>query len=90
MQFRVAVLIMLSVVALASQAANPVYSISGQLSSGSSVHASSACFGLDAVIAEPVADSSSGGGYVLGAGVNYTSPNPIDSIFRSGFEDCTS
>ena len=89
MRLRIAVLALLSFVALTSRAGGPVYSISGQISNGSSVHASSACFGLDGVIAEPVADTSTGGVYVLGAGFNYTSPIAHDSIFRSGFEDCS-
>jgi hypothetical protein len=78
-------------VAAVSVADTAAYSITAHIvSNGSSVHASSACFGLDAVIAEPVAGFSSGGGYSLGSGFSYAVLFVNDTLFANGFEDCSS
>ena len=67
-----------------------VYSIDAHIiSSGTSVHTSSACFGLDAVIAEPIVGFATGGMYALSAGFGYAAPAVSDNIFGSGFEDCS-
>lgn len=90
MPVRFAALALLSSLALTSRATAPVYSISGHIVvAGASVHAASACFGLDAVIGEPVVDASAGSGYALDIGFNYLAPPLVDSIFRGSFEDCT-
>jgi hypothetical protein len=75
----------------ASSADTAVYSIDAHiLAAGSPVHSASSCFGLDAVIAEPVAGFSSGGPYTLSAGISYVVASLAnDSLFASGFEDCT-
>ena len=66
------------------------YSIDAHIiSAGTSGHASNACFGMDAVIAEPVAGFSSGGTYDLSAGFFYSTPFLNDTIFANGFEDCS-
>ena len=76
---------------VASSADTAVYSIDSHiLAAGSPVHSASSCFGLDAVIAEPVAGFSSGGQYALSAGISYVVASLAnDSLFASGFEDCT-
>ena len=82
--------IALSAVTIASVADSPTYSITAHvIANGTSVHASSACFGLDATIAEPVVGFSSGGNYDLSAGFSYTAPVITDTIFANGFEDCS-
>jgi hypothetical protein len=78
--------------ALAASPANTaVYSVDSHiLAAGSPVHSASSCFGLDAVIAEPVAGFSSGGQYTIRAGISYVVTSLADdSLFASGFEDCT-
>ena len=67
------------------------YAINARIiSSGSSTHSQSSCFGLDAVIAESVAGFSSGGQFDLSAGFSdVVAPSSSDHIFANGFEDCT-
>jgi hypothetical protein len=90
MNFRSMLGAVLSALAITSAADIPTYSIDAHvISSGTSTHASSACFGLDAVIAEPVAGFSSGGIYDLSTGFAAVSPIVNDTIFANGFEDCT-
>lgn len=80
----------LSALAVIALADTPTYSIDAHIvSAGTSVHSSSACFGLDATIAEPVAGFSSGGVYNLSAGFAYAAPIANDNIFGNGFEDCS-
>ncbi len=59
------------------------------IAAGSSVHAASSCFRLDAVIAEPVAGYSSSTDYGMNAGFFAAVRPTSDEIFFSGFEDCT-
>jgi hypothetical protein len=59
------------------------------IAAGSSVHAASSCFRLNAVIAEPVAGYSSSTDYAMNAGFLAAVPPTSDEIFFSGFEDCT-
>ncbi len=69
MTIRILFTVSLSAFAVVALADTPTYSIDAHIvSAGTSVHASSACFGLDATIAEPVAGFSSGGIYNLSAG----------------------
>ncbi len=90
MKTRFALAATLSAMAVASAADTPTYSIDAHIiSAGTSAHASSACFGLDATIAEPVAGFSSGGIYNLSAGFAYAAPIITDTIFANGFEDCS-
>jgi hypothetical protein len=90
MHIRTIVATLLSAVAITCAAANPTFSIDAHIiSTGTSVHATSACFGLDATIAEPVAGFSSGGVYDLSTGFAAVSPVVNDTIFANGFEDCT-
>jgi hypothetical protein len=87
---RIAVLVTLSAAGLASHATDPVYSITGHvISNGSSVHSTSNCYQLDAVIAEPVVELSSGGIYEFDTGFAATSPLVTDTIFANAFEDCS-
>lgn len=90
MYLRVLIIMLLGFVASTCVADSPTYSIVAHIvAAGSSTHASSACFGMDAVIAEPVAGFSAGGTYTLNAGF-FTGAVPVaDDIFSSGFEDCT-
>jgi hypothetical protein len=91
MNYRSILAAMLSAIAVPSAADIPTYSIDAHiLSSGASEHASSSCFGLDAVIAEPIAGFSTGGEYALNAGFFAVAAPRSDDIFFSGFEDCTS
>jgi hypothetical protein len=65
MHVRAIVAALLGAVAITCAAGNPTYSIDAHIiSTGTSVHATSVCFGLDAVIAEPVAGFSSGRFYI--------------------------
>jgi hypothetical protein len=65
MHVRAIVAAVLGAVAVTCAAGNPTYSIDAHIiSTGTSVHATSVCFGLDAVIAEPVAGFSSGRFYI--------------------------
>lgn len=90
MNYRSILAALLSAIAVTSAADIPTYSIDAHIiSTGTSIHASNSCFGLDAVIAEPVAGFSSGGVYDLSAGFAYSSPIVNDSIFANNFEDCT-
>jgi hypothetical protein len=74
----------------ASVAVTPSYSITAHIvSTGTSVHAASVCFGLDAVIAEPIAGFSSGGTYNLSVGFGHAVPTISDTIFANRFEDCS-
>jgi hypothetical protein len=89
MKLRFMLAAFLCVVVITSAADIPTYSINAHIiSSGASFHASNACFGLDAVIAEPVAGFSSGGVYHLSAGFSYSSPVVNDTVFANNFEDC--
>jgi hypothetical protein len=59
---RAFVIILLSFAAATSVADSPVYSIDAHIiAAGSSAHARSSCFAMDAVLAEPVAGFSAGG-----------------------------
>ena len=71
--------------------ANPLtYSITAHIiSNGSSVHSTSSCYQLDAIIAEPVVGDSSSTTYVLSAGFSHLTPPISDTIFANGFEDCS-
>ena len=90
MHIRIVVATLLSVVAITCAADNPTFSIEAHIiSAGTSVHATSACFGLDAVIADPVAGFSSGGIYDLSTGFAAVAPAINDTIFANGFEDCS-
>ena len=90
MHIRAIIAALLGAVAVTCAADSPTYSIDAHiLSTGTSVHATSACFGLDAVIAEPVAGFSSGGIFDLSTGFAAVSPPVTDMIFANGFEDCT-
>jgi cystathionine beta-lyase family protein involved in aluminum resistance len=90
MQLRAIVAALLSAVAITCAADSPTYAIDAHIiSTGTLVHAKSACFGMDAVIAEPVAGFSSGGVYDLVTGFAGVSPTVNDTIFADGFEDCT-
>jgi hypothetical protein len=90
MAIRITLAIALSAVAAVCAADSPTYSITAHIvASGSSVHVASSCFGLDAVIAEPVAGFSAGGSFDLSAGFNYALPVINDTIFGNGFEDCS-
>jgi hypothetical protein len=90
MDTRTIVAALLSAVAITCAADSPKYSIDAHIiSTGTAVHATSACFGMDAVIAEPVAGFSSGGVYDLSTGFTAVSPLVNDTIFANGFEDCT-
>jgi len=81
---------LLCVAAFSASAGADSYSLDAHIiASGSSVRSSSACFRMDAVIAEPVAGSSSGGLYTLTGGFVAVAAPPNDDIFFSGFEDCT-
>ena len=65
------------------------YEIDGHVvSTGTAVHSSNGCYGLDAVIGEPVAGISSNATYTISAGYFSTLP-ATDNIFANGFEDCT-
>lgn len=89
MNARVALAALLFAIAITASAAS-VYSIDAHIiSSGSSTHASSVCFGMDATIGEPVAGFSSGGAYDLSAGFAYAAPVVNDTIFANSFEDCS-
>ena len=80
----------LSALVVTSAADTPTYAISAHIvSSGSSVHSAGVCFGMDAVVAEPVAGFSSGGAYGLSAGFFYAAPIVSDTLFANGFEDCS-
>jgi hypothetical protein len=90
MNYRSMLAALLSAIAVTSAADSPTYSIDAHIiSSGTSTHASNSCFGLDAVIAEPIAGFSSGGVYDLSAGFAYLFPLVNDSIFANNFEGCT-
>jgi hypothetical protein len=90
MHTRAIVAALLGAVAITCGADSPTYSIDAHIiSTGTSVHATSACFGMDATIAEPVAGFSSGGIYDLAIGFAAVSPIVNDTIFANGFEDCT-
>jgi hypothetical protein len=90
MRHRIAFGIALVSIVAVSSADTPTFSIDAHiLATGASVHAQSSCFGLDAVIAEPVAGFSSGGIYDLSTGFAAVSPIVNDTIFANGFEDCT-
>ena len=90
MHIRIVVAALLSVAAITCAADDPTFSIDAHIiSSGTSVHSSSSCFGLDATIAEPVAGFSSGGIYDLSSGFAAVSLVNNDSVFANGFEDCT-
>lgn len=70
-------------------AGTPTYAIDAHVvGAGSSVRASSACFALNAVIAEPVAGFSTGGVYTMRAGFDGPRRLPNDTLFAAGFEDC--
>lgn len=89
MHTRIILAALLSAVAVTCAADNPVFAIDAHIiSAGTSMHAKSACFGIDAVIAEPVAGFSSGGVYNLSTGFAAVSPVINDTIFANGFEDC--
>jgi hypothetical protein len=72
-------------------AASQTFAIDAHVvSAGSSVHSSSACFRLQATIAEPVAGYSSSTDYSIIAGYRAVTQNTgSDEILFSGFEDCT-
>jgi hypothetical protein len=90
MYLRAFVTTLLGFAAATSVADSPTYSIDAHIIvAGSSAHASSSCFGMDAVIAEPVAGFSNGGEYTLDAGFSALAVPGSDDIFFSGFEDCT-
>jgi hypothetical protein len=90
MHTRIILATLLSAVAVTCAADNPTFSIDAHIvSTGTSAHARSACFGLDATIAEAVAGFSSGGIYDLSTGFAAVSPIVNDTIFANGFEDCT-
>jgi cystathionine beta-lyase family protein involved in aluminum resistance len=90
MTIRSLLTVSLSAIAFVSSADTPTYSIDAHIvSAGTSVHSTSACFGLDATIAEPIAGFSSGGVYNLSAGFAYAAPIASDNIFGNGFEDCS-
>ena len=90
MHIRIVVATLLSVVAITCAADSPTFSIEAHIiSAGTSVHATSVCFGLDAVIADPVAGFSSGGIYDLSTGFAAVAPAINDTIFANGFEDCS-
>ena len=87
---RIAVAALLGVVAITCIADNPTFSIEAHIiATGTSAHAKSACFGLDATIAEPVAGFSSGRIFGLSTGFAAVSAVINDTIFANGFEDCT-
>lgn len=72
-------------------AAAPTFSIDAHaISAGTSVHSSAPCFTMQATIAEPAPGYSSSMTYSLSAGFRYVTQNiGSDTIFFSGFEDCT-
>jgi hypothetical protein len=85
-----ALVVVLSALTGASVAVTPSYSITAHIvSTGASVHAASVCFGLDAVIAEPIAGFSSSGTYNLSVGFGHAVPTISDTIFANRFEDCS-
>jgi hypothetical protein len=90
MHTRTLVATLLSAVAIKCAADNTTFSIDAHIiSAGTSAHAKSVCYGLDATIAEPVAGFSSGGVYELVTGFAAASPIINDTIFANSFEDCT-
>jgi len=90
MYVRVALLTAISAIVHSSNAVSPSYSMTSHIiSNGSSAHLSSACFRLDAVIAEPVAGISTSADYTLSAGFHAAAPGHNDGIFFSAFEDCS-
>jgi cystathionine beta-lyase family protein involved in aluminum resistance len=81
---------LLGAVAVTCAADSPTYSIDAHIiAAGSSTQATSSCFHMDAVIAEPVAGFSAGGDFTLNAGYFAVAPPTSDDIFFDGFEDCT-
>lgn len=90
MHVRIAALIGLGGVAVTANAADPVYSITAHIvSNGSSVHSTSSCYQLDAIVAEPTVGYSSSTTYGLSGGFSYFQPAVSDTIFANGFEDCS-
>jgi hypothetical protein len=90
--FRCACISFAALLALVSVRADtqPTFALDAHvIAAGSSVHAASSCFRLDAVIAEPVAGFSSSTDYGMNAGFFAVVPRTSDEIFFSGFEDCT-
>ena len=87
---RVALLTAMSAIVPSSNAVDPSYSITSHIvSNGSSAHLSSACFRLEAVIAEPVTGISTSADYALTTGFHAVGPDNNDGIFFSAFEDCS-
>ena len=73
-----------------SGADRSTYSITAHIiANGTSAHATSSCFGLEATIAESVAGFSAGGEYALSAGFRHMIPRVNDTIFGNAFEDCS-
>ena len=86
---RIGIAALLGMVAMTCAADNPTFSINAHIiATGNAAHAKSACFGLDAVVAEPVAGLSSGGIFNLSTGFAAVSPVVSNTIFANGFEDC--
>ena len=74
----------------AVQADDDVYSIDAHIiAAGASAQSMSACFRMNAVIAEPLAGFSSSTDFTLSAGFYAVAAPVSDDIFFSGFEDCT-
>lgn len=78
-------------VAAASVAAAQTFSIAAYVMSvGTSVRSSGPCYRLQATIGEAAPGNSASATYAIAAGFRYTTANlGDDSVFFSGFEDCT-
>ena len=90
MNGRYCIALVLNLIALRTDAGTSAYSIDAHIvSAGTSRRASSNCYSLDAVVAEPIAGFSSGGNYGLSSGFLAIDNAATDSIFADHFEDCT-
>lgn len=90
MRIRFLAATLLAAVPAFGSAGGPVFSIDAHVvAAGTSVRSSSACFRLDATIGEAVAWISSSTDYTASAGFRARAVAAADTVFFSGFEDCS-
>lgn len=86
---RLALVLALIAGAVSAAAAVDPYSMrASAVGAGADVVARNSCFAIAGTVGQPLAGTSSGGGYALRSGFRPAQRGATDSVFFAGFETC--